>query len=357
MNGERCETHESAQSATSVDHKFRGCHPSPAHHSGLTLLETLLAIALGSIVFYMISVAIDLHLKTLDRRRVDVEEAQLARAVLHMIADDIRNVVLYEAEGSAGEAASSSDSSGGQSDDTSGSGSNTRDSSSDSGSTSSSSSSSSDSDSSAEDESLLFPSEPGLYGTLYDLQLDVTRPPRADQYVSYRDEDADAASIVDIASDIKSVLYYLGTKQQSRSVADDDDEPQFGLMRRWLDRAVTKWAAETGNVAGMDSATELIAHEITALEFRYTDGLEWLEEWDSSLYGLPLAVEITIELQMDYALDGSNSANRNGSGTATTSSSSARQLLSGDHVYRLTVALPTADMSTTSTLLDTTGTE
>ena len=64
--------------------------------AGITLLELLLALALTGVVMMIITMAIQLHLRTLDSRRADVEQSQVARAVLQHIAADIRNAVWYE---------------------------------------------------------------------------------------------------------------------------------------------------------------------------------------------------------------------------------------------------------------------
>src|SRR5688500_6057297 len=55
-------------------------------HSGMTLLELMLALSLSVVVMGVIAIVIDLHLRTLDTRRTEVEEAQLARAVLRQMA-------------------------------------------------------------------------------------------------------------------------------------------------------------------------------------------------------------------------------------------------------------------------------
>jgi hypothetical protein len=42
----------------------------------------------------------------------------------------------------------------------------------------------------------------------------------------------------------------------------------------------------------------VIAREIVSLQFRYFNGLEWVDSWDStSLDALPLAIEVTIGFQ------------------------------------------------------------
>ena len=59
----------------------------------MTLLEVMLALALTAVVLAAISMAIDLHLRMLDSRRGTVERIQLARAVLQIIANDLRATV------------------------------------------------------------------------------------------------------------------------------------------------------------------------------------------------------------------------------------------------------------------------
>ncbi len=61
--------------------------------AGMTLLEVMLALTLTAFVLVSISMAIDLHLRMLDSRRGDVERIQVARAVLKLIADDLRSTV------------------------------------------------------------------------------------------------------------------------------------------------------------------------------------------------------------------------------------------------------------------------
>lgn len=60
---------------------------------GLSLLELILALGLSALVLYAISMAVDLHLRSLDIRRTHVEESQIARAVLSMIANDLRGAI------------------------------------------------------------------------------------------------------------------------------------------------------------------------------------------------------------------------------------------------------------------------
>src|ERR1044071_2347129 len=64
--------------------------------AGFTLFEVILAIALSATLLTLIGTAINLYLTRVNASRARVEEAQLARSVLSMIADDIRATAVYQ---------------------------------------------------------------------------------------------------------------------------------------------------------------------------------------------------------------------------------------------------------------------
>jgi hypothetical protein len=287
-------------------------------HSGLTLLETLLAIALSAVVLYLVGMAIDLHLRVLNNRREQVEQAQLARSILRPIASDLRNVLYSKPTELSG--AQGFSSAGGQ-----GTGSDAG------GSTSSGSSAGSTSTGSGTTDSMTATAKPGLYGTRYEIQIDVSRTPRFDEYESLLITNTDSV-MDDVFSEVKTVLYFWRPDD-----SNERTDGQGGLFHHVLDRAVTAWAISNGNLTGLYENAELLAGEVSALEFRYFDGLQWLWEWDSELMeGLPLAVEIMIEIApMDRD-----------TGARTVSSSEYEgEYLQGDQVYRQVVRLPTADIT------------
>src|SRR6185369_9218084 len=122
----------------------------------------------------------------------------------------------------------------------------------------------------------------GLYGTAYELQIDVARVPRPDEF---------AAAIIagsTVPSDVKTVYYFLANAATGLSAAG-----QSGLMRSEMNRAAALYASQNGDYDIFMRNAESLAPEVVGLEFRYYDGTQWLSEWNSQeMNGLPLAVEI-----------------------------------------------------------------
>src|SRR5262245_3695185 len=73
--------------------------------SAFTLFELILAITLSVALLALIGTAINLYLLQVDASRTRTEEAQLARSVLSMIADDVRNTSIYKPQDTSGVAA------------------------------------------------------------------------------------------------------------------------------------------------------------------------------------------------------------------------------------------------------------
>jgi hypothetical protein len=118
------------------------------------------------------------------------------------------------------------------------------------------------------------------------------------------------------------------------------------LVRQEINRAVGVTASEEGTIDAVDRDEKLLSAEVTALEFRYFDGTEWLTEWNSDdRGGLPMAVEIAVAF----------AAEAKSAGAATRAGSLAQY--PADAVYRLVVSLPAAEpiqsSSTTTTTSET----
>ncbi len=277
---------------------------------GFTLLELMLALGLTTVILLAISMAVDLHLRSFDSRRKQLEESQLARAILRIIADDIRNTVQeYEQDLSglqqmiASEAQGAVESSGLSSGDEKSAG--------ELGELLGSESGTEDTTASQDLASAVtLPAVPGIYGNQYQLQLDVSRLPRFDEYQEMLAESNASRGITDIPSDIKTVTYYvlngdvttsasgMTATHQDVLTSTDPNVVQRGLVRRQLDRAVSQYALNNGLISGTEDMGEVIAAEVASLEFQYFDGVEWRYEWDTEVEGaLPIAIQIVMLLE------------------------------------------------------------
>ena len=110
----------------------------------------------------------------------------------------------------------------------------------------------------------VLPSKPGIFGNQYELQIDVSRLPREDEFYPVVPTGS-LTTLVDIPSDIKTVTYYVlndGTTttatQPELTAADlsQSTDPTIagrGLVRRQLDRCVTEWALNNGNATALAS--------------------------------------------------------------------------------------------------------
>lgn len=310
---------------------------------GLTLLELMLSLALTAVVMAVIAMSLDIYLRTLDRRQAITEESQLARAILNQIAIDLRSAVQYAdpdaEEGIAGldgvdALGAAGDLLGGDSlgDDLLGAV---------TGGDDLSVTDILEDDSATTDLSTsTIPSAvPGLYGNQYQLQLDISRLPRVEEYQRVMALEENFA-LTDIPSDMKTITYYVQSLDtlglEEADVLEDDITMASGLVRRRMDRAVTTFAAENGNVDDLMNLGDVIAPEVVEIEFQYWDGLQWLPEWDSELNeGLPVAVEVRLYLR-------SSRSNQSTSLLSAFSFNEPDDIDSeqGISVYRLVVRLP-----------------
>jgi hypothetical protein len=138
---------------------------------------------------------------------------------------------------------------------------------------------------------------PGVCGGVDWIQVDVGRLPRIDQF-EQEITPSDSSPTVDQLSDVKTVTYYVLSDDDAGTGYAVDGTESGGLVRRELDRAVALYASDQGGLTESELDEPPIAPEVTALEFAYWDGTEWVEEWDSEEMGaLPGAVQITMTLR------------------------------------------------------------
>ncbi len=284
-------------------------HPK-RRHRGISLLETMLALAISSVMIGLIGMALNISLGTLDRGKQETTAAQLAHTLLRQISHDLRCALPPPG-------APSTSRPGTDSVDTL-----TPDSSADATSASLSTSVSPASKSNS-----------GLMGNREELQWDLLYVPRPDE-VSSTTHNGTISATGYSASGIKTVAYFMrrGTADNGLARAPSAAE---GLIRRETDRATSQWAVDRGQLASSDETLEPLAPEVESLEFRYFDGTQWREEWDSTLAGrLPVLVEITIGMR-----DVDDSHNRLPGTPVAHRVGSSLDALQGDLVFRTVVPI------------------
>ena len=251
--------------------------------AGFTLLEVILALALSFLVLLGVGMAINLHLRMLDKRQNEIEQTQLSRSVLQMIRDDIRGAVQYSAvdtsaleELIAGLDPLAADAAAAELLESEQAAELTPE----------------ESEAEAVATSAVPPTRPGVYGDLTSLSIDVSRLPRRDQFM-FSSTTGDAT---DLVSDIKTIAYYIG---ETEATAPDGQSigTQMGLVRRVVDRASARYATDYGGQTDLTTGAQVVAPEITQILFTYFDGTDWLEEWDSDESGgLPVAIKVIVQI-------------------------------------------------------------
>ena len=297
---------------------LRSTHPT-YRRRGFTLLEILLALMLSTMVLSLLWMAVDFHLRVSEKGRVQVEEARLARTLLHLIANDLTCAVAPPTSSGSTSASTSTSTSSGDT-----------------------SATSSATDTSSLADSVIVQTAPGLYGSVDSFQVDVYRVPRLDEY---QDQDQLETSTemagVDRTSAVKTVTYYV-------IAPDAGNGGQTGLVRRELDRAVTVYAELQGALDTTVLETGPLAPEVVAAEFLYYDGAEWVDTWDSQSQGcLPAAVRVSL------ALVPSKEKSDDEMDFWTVTSFQDLVNRGKNPIYRLTVSLPNAKASASATTAST----
>jgi prepilin-type N-terminal cleavage/methylation domain-containing protein len=264
------------------------------HRRGYTLLEVLLAIAIGFLIVTALYVAMDVQFRYAQSGRNAVAEGQLARGLLARIGADVRLSLASLPTRNLGTASSPTGQLGGEA------------------SAAGTAQGADPNSTSGQAEGTTATGTTGQfnYGILGDetqIQLYVSSMPK------YARTDAEAQTG---ASDLGRITYWL--------------EPGAGLARQ-----------EVRNISPgeeSDASSVILASEVVDLRFRYYDPVtaSWLTSWDGSTSGPPLAVEINLTLRP--------------SPDGTMGRRPTEEYLSS---YRLVVSIPTsnipADESATTT--------
>jgi hypothetical protein len=136
-----------------------------------------------------------------------------------------------------------------------------------------------------------------VYGDAYSLQVDVSRLPDPRQLQALASLSAENSGAA-LRGDIKTVFYFVaGT--QTAAIGDNPlaQTGQTGLMRGEMDRATATYATDHGGITADLINGELLAPEVTSMQFQYYDGSEWVDSWDSGeMGGLPPVVQVTLHV-------------------------------------------------------------
>jgi len=243
--------------------------------SGFTMLEVILAIGLTSLLLAAIYSALDLYWKYTTIGQQQVERAQIARAVFQKFSQDLHSVTYMQKAAEEEEEEAPSDSSETES-----------------------------------EEVVIEVTNPddayttgniGVFGDAQSLVLHISRPGRQPLFVS-----SNGGSSA-MQSDLLSVSYFLAIAgaeglqgavgDQYRSTATTGQSTQ-GLARLEGDRLAMSMADGSADIQALAQQSQLLAAEISSLQFQYFDGSDWLEVWDSIEYGtVPQAIKVTIGFQ------------------------------------------------------------
>ncbi|MBT4868205.1 MAG: hypothetical protein HON53_24125 [Planctomycetaceae bacterium] len=234
-----------------------------------TLLEVLFALALSLMLFTAILSAVEMYRQVSTAGRDDVQQAQLSRAILRTMEIDIRSVVYRDPPDEEEDAAADSGEDG-----------------------------SDDEDAEVEevetvDAAEVFSGESiGIFGDATTLVIHIGRPPRK----------LESLLPIEPASDLKSIAYFLATpgaeglQGAAGSLLDSTGSGDVqGLSRLEGDRLAVEFADSSADMDALAQQTTLLAGEVDFLQFRYSDGVTWLDAWDTVTYErLPAAIEITL---------------------------------------------------------------
>lgn len=285
--------------------------------SGYTLLEVLLATAIGVLLLAAVYVAVDLQFSSAQSGRDMVEQSTLARSLMTRMGDDI-NLSLGtidpsryrprrgQSGGTSGQPSSNSssgntNSGGGTTNTNTGGGTNTNTNTNSNTNNSSNSAQTGDTGDTTQQTSTaqngvvtfnLF-----VQGTSDSLTLYVSRYPRE---FTVNPADPESLNAQLILSDLRRVTYWL---------AGGIDSP-LGLARQELKIATAEDADSTAPRPpdGVeDEGSLVIAPEVRSLKFSYFDGTDWLDEWfgDVKVNNFPKGPPLAIAIEMEVAPPGS----------------------------------------------------
>lgn len=284
--------------------------PSSARR-GLSLFEVLVALSLSVAVLAAVYSAIDLYARVSVSGQDRIERSKLTRAVLRRMTIDAQSIVYRAPDPSvsttgSGQAASSGTSS--------------------SSSTSSGGSGSSTSATGASTGSASALNSRGLVGDSQMLMLHISQPSRESAFSTATTNSSSSTSatpnggssstttFVEPDADMRSVTYFVakrggpglsGLVAESNSSSGSSGAAGFTVVSG--DRMTVDGYESTGQIDQLVELAEVLAPEIRDVVFRYFDGSQWVDSWDSTVQlKLPTAIEVSLGFVEPEDADDSN---------------------------------------------------
>lgn len=270
-----------------------GHSKTSASRSGLTLLELLIALGLGVLLIASVGATLMIYLRTETQGRERMQRAQIVRSLYRRMSDDLRDVVFLEQITSQSQ---------------------------ESGMTAAEETEQADLEAEfalpSDYEEYLTPSEAlgtktnGLYGDSNSLVIYIKRPRRLPPRVAAQKSTDEDESLLESmnGSGLRCVSWYQNDVSSVGAMIDSTILDSFesedltapggssGLCR--LDHDATDLKSSEDVFVLVSSDAQLLAPEVTEVRFRYFDGVDWVEEWDSTLQErLPNAVEVTLTFE------------------------------------------------------------
>jgi type II secretory pathway pseudopilin PulG len=268
----------------------------PRRRGAFTLVELLAALGISLLLIAAVTASLDIYLRVTTTGQVAIERQQVTRALFDLMTRDVSSLVFRPA--TTTEAAAEDTGTESSTDSTSGVG-------------MSGAGASAEAETTAitvqDPESAYATTSLGLVGDAQSLLLHVSRPLEDLSYAAPQG----ATSLTARTSDLLSVSYFLAepgaeglagavADRHSRGISDPTERVlaargPAGLARLEGDRMAMANADEELDTAALAEAARVIAPEIATLTFRYFDGQEWVETWDSTaMERLPQAIEVTL---------------------------------------------------------------
>jgi len=291
----------------------------PDRRAAFTLLEMMLAMAIGVLLLIGLYVALNVHLNATDAGRVQVDQAQVYRNVLKMFTTDIQNhLATLDAYPSASTSSSSTSGTTGTS--AAGTGTTATTTTAGMGATSGTTGTSTTAAASTATGTTTTGTVPftlGVQGGADWIAIYDSTMPRAVSQSQNANSNVQAQD-----SDLRRYAYYL--------IPSSDGSG--GLARQEITAVLsTDVVNSVLPPSGPDDYTKILTNRVIALGFEYFDGTNWQTTWDGTQPGsdgvTPVGPPVAIRITMSVA--------RADNLTAGVSDSSVRQ-------YQDVIQIPTA---------------